>query len=707
MGLSKIANKQLSFLKLFTNVENDLASFLTSQFPATSLKYNSKEWMAYKVIRDFGVKMLAAGLNVYVYTNRCDTALKVGLITSGSVALSYDKYVFIAAKPHFISALDRVIAGCAVRSDVRLVREYIYTYNLGYKREVLISDKICKMPFLLFSAPGVAQCENITVCEPFPVYTSPDLIVYRSSDGYQCFGSNLDVARQFVREVPIIPIKRIEFNSEGVIVNNPAVFISELKKNVELLRDVGVYKKLVWLMSQRYDISTVKGLLNLSHYMLYDERNSTRCVVLSGPSGVGKSTAVLDLVKGKSVFHVRYDPKNKMFYDGYYGQDIIVIDDLGHYSREEWLPLIKWLSPCPSVMPMANVNNIGSIPMVSSLILITTNCLKKLMTLDKDTKNALGRRIDLIDVQYDSVTLKLYKPSLQLFVDVQKLERENLAAYLTSYVEEIEVSFSVTCVGKILQCVGKILEFNPFNQVVNKIFDAMRDVYTLVGRILYATRGNGCVGKYSTQWIPRSLRSMFFRLTKDMQTVVVRKLLHFYSVVGGEMLCDVKSMSEFMAEGRSSDHIFDYDMRRVPPMVGKPCMGSETPSFDLRANISYTDNVDASKVMPVIDDRISEVGYTTYTISGLSGEMENWIKPGVVVKPIYMRRGELMYAAARLPLADKLFRVRDQSEWKANFPSEKTLDKDWLNILLHPSSGVSKTVRRRMQRQRQKQRRSV
>jgi len=693
-------NGNLNFLvKLESQAQ--MLKFVNSKYTPAFLKADSKADLEYRVIQDFYYKFEKLGVQVYT----CETGpLRVGLITGGSIACCVRDWLFIAATPAFYASLSAVIANQATIMDIRRCRDYILTYKLGYEKELNIVENLRGRPFLKVDHLHGATHESISQCDMIPVLDTVDVIIFRSAIGYQCFGWDVQECIRFMDDVPLIHHTPIQYRLEGLVVAQPNEFLARLRSDVTLLRDEIVYKKLVWLVGQRYDYSTSKALLNLSHYMLYDEKPTTRCITISGASGVGKSHAISKMVKGKSVYFYKHDPKAKNLFDGYFGQDIIVIDDLGHYSGDEWIPLIKWLSPLPYMLPVANMKNIGLIPVLASLVVITTNCLSKLFKLPSETVHAIGRRMDVIRLEMTQADLCIYRRSLKNFVTIGGFSRSVFEAYLDGLVDCSVVQFERGSLsGSVVGCISAVMELTPYSKVARKVCDLLGRYTTLTGRISY----EGLVTQsydvwHKINWIPRSLRKTFHSLPQNIKGIIMSRVRSFLRVIRGSIELDSESFKKFVvdapvfiSEGRS-DTAISYDISSMDPMRSVECLGSQTPIFDLTPYVVREQKVDK----PLVEG--TKVGVVKYTISNLEGSLFKWYRETSFERPLYWINGQYRSGAAYMPLSYDLEYTRDQSDWKQTLPQSQHLNRQYLNELLRPSSGVSATVKRREQRKRQK-----
>jgi hypothetical protein len=123
---------------------------------------------------------------------------------------------------------------------------------------------------------------------------------------------------------------------------------------------------------------------SMGRRLTYQPRVEPVVITLEGPPGSGKSTLVKILIsKLCKSFNL---PKVGVYYrssavkhwDGYHGQPIVVLDDMGAFASsntqisEDMTELLQLVSECDYILPMADLKDKGT-KFTSSIIIITTN----------------------------------------------------------------------------------------------------------------------------------------------------------------------------------------------------------------------------------------------------------------------------------------------------------------------------------------------
>jgi len=288
----------------------------------------------------------------------------------------------------------------------------------------------------------------------------------------------------------------------------------------------------------------------LSHYMVYEEKATTRCFVLSGKPGVGKTHFVKDLVGvGKDVYYYRADPMTKKFWDGYTGQDVCVIDDLGHYSANEWSLLIQLMSDTPVYLPMVSPKLIEQVPFVSSIIFVTTNCLNKLFDMANETMRAVLRRVELLSFDPQSVMYKLYNQSRGV-VNVNSFTRVDLKLWLTGYVlsAPLPIGGDVDLLKYIYQGFSIASEI-PYLRTVVKICSMVNILVTLAD----TSEEIKVLSKalvFNKVMIPKVLRKLYYMSSGPCQERIRQVLSKtaLLSLIDGQS-CNPQVVSDLVSEG--------------------------------------------------------------------------------------------------------------------------------------------------------------
>jgi hypothetical protein len=279
---------------------------------------------------------------------------------------------------------------------------------------------------------------------PFVIHEIDGVKIFRSTDGYVMFVKEersevpVDLLLGFMNENPFNHLRWVNYKVKQSVLY-PDNLLSLISKDIELLYLEKTYQQLVGYLGQcEYQSTNYYRALNylkLSHYYVYHERPSCRAFLLSGEPGIGKSYDVNKIVGNKAnVYYYSYDHKTKQYFDGYRGQPIMVIDDIGHYSSDEWLILLKLISDIPFTLPMAVADVKDKIPSLIEEIYITTNCLSGLLALDSISRDAICRRIELIQYVNGNVELGYYSRKRGKFVNYTRMTRGDLYDYFNDYV---------------------------------------------------------------------------------------------------------------------------------------------------------------------------------------------------------------------------------------------------------------------------------
>jgi hypothetical protein len=304
--------------------------------------------------------------------------------------------------------------------------------NVGYHR-------------IYYNYQGVDNTD--TKYYPIMVHQVNGLRFYRSDNGYVVYKkkgvtSFKKTVQQFVKNHPYIAVKWLDLNVTVKQCADEKILL-DIRKDIQLLRSVDVYQKLVYIVgnpSTKAIYYEALNFLRLSHYMRTRERSNPRGYLFAGGSGLGKTYDITKIVSDQgilqsNVYDVSYNPKTNVFYDGYVGQPIVRFDDLGHYKSDEWLQLIRVINDAPYNLPMVMPNSKDSIPLLAEEVYITSNHLDKLLALDQSSRDAICRRLELFEYQADGTVLhKLYNLAESKYLLYQVLTREQLLAYFSEEV---------------------------------------------------------------------------------------------------------------------------------------------------------------------------------------------------------------------------------------------------------------------------------
>lgn len=272
-------------------------------------------------------------------------------------------------------------------------------------------------------------------------YEEEHIRIMRGRSGYHVYtrlknDSGMDIARIFMNNNPITHLKYIEFSDVKGMDSDPKL-IQIIKQDLSRLREKEIYMQLVHRISMvEYKSNEYYILLNYlrtSHYLVYRQKSSGQVFVFSGSPGCGKTEDMMKLTGDTDgVYSHSYDAKTKQYFDGYYGQPIFTIDDIGHYSSDEWKILLKLVTPASQKLPMAVASSKDLVPINAEEIYVTTNNIDNLMKMDRVSRDAICRRVEVFEyVQGDELVIyhKVYNRSTGLFRTVQVLSRPGMYQY--------------------------------------------------------------------------------------------------------------------------------------------------------------------------------------------------------------------------------------------------------------------------------------
>jgi hypothetical protein len=461
-------------------------------------------------------------------------------------------FMFIA-KSSFTDSLNAIIGFKATRQDLLKCFEFILFYKLPYCKQAYVAKEIEGLEFGTFRkgdegddcdvvAGLSAPHEDLSVVRPWPDYYDIDVAIYRSSIGFQCFWSTMDGKRKamrFIEDHPRRDRKDITFRGTGTKCLNPREFILDMRKNPYKLRELDNYNQLLGLYNASESLDEVTPLLRLSHYKIYKERPDVTAIVLCGPSGIGKTQLVTRLCEegNYSLYQYFYDPKAKGFMNGYCGQDIVFFDDIGHHKIEEWLKLLQLVSNGPAV-PVENsdLNKADEIPFVSPLIVLTTNCLEKLVNSKLDSTIPLLRRIEVITVKrglidndtcerspntYDYET---YNPSERKFQPILSDQPYLLLRpFIEGFIGRIPPPSGVGTIAKYgmapARAVYDLLGILPYGKYVQKVIDCLVQRMWVTGGVTVLVIAGAILlnRRKLKNYVPRKFRSEVKNLPSDVR----------------------------------------------------------------------------------------------------------------------------------------------------------------------------------------------
>jgi len=169
---------------------------------------------------------------------------------------------------------------------------------------------------------------------------------------------------------------------------------SDLSESIRVLEKTKSVKRAALSHPETF-VKYHNGLKALHRIMLAPRKRSdpVLSVWLKGPTGIGKTTGICQLLESKGVpedWYYIWSPKSTgMWFEGYEGQRIIILDELS--AKAPIQTLLRLMQPLP--MEIAIHNN--TVPCCASVIFVTTNVSMETMFLGvpEEQVDALKRRV--------------------------------------------------------------------------------------------------------------------------------------------------------------------------------------------------------------------------------------------------------------------------------------------------------------------------
>jgi len=554
---------------------------------------------------------------------------------------------------------------------------------------------------------------------PLVVYDARGVKVCRHVDGYKMFVLNNDSGSeellwQYIQDNPVNHVHWVTFQtSNSTAVTNVQGLFDEIERNWDVLYRREMYDKLLWLVSrseyQSNDYYRALNYLRASHYYVFRERSSARAFLFAGPPGLGKSYDVSKIVgNAPNVYYYTYEPRNKQYFDGYRGQPIMVIDDIGHYKPDEWLILLRLISDIPFRLSMAAASMKDKIPSLVEEIYLTTNCYKQLMSLKGITKDAICRRMDLFQYHADgNVSMCVYNIRMHRYLPVRSFTRQTMLDYFQSNVvayrqePRYEVGLGVWHYADVV--FGSLHLIRPELGLLDRLYRVGRSYIqtgsfeTLVPVICVAVSMGLKVTKFISESRLDSIGSKAVIPRRDYTYLQQVSKSHPNNVRVQDLLMKAESQRVQNVCGVELDFSVDtvYDVREETVM--KYHAGVDVPPFD------YTG--------------VSEEIVESFGLKELKGyHLDPWTEP---VKVLYMTKKPEIKAQraygifrdeystldcphndATAPYKEEFMVCIDESDYRPNMPYTWKAKYALINAYLHPSGGRSKTQKRREERKR-------
>lgn len=546
---------------------------------------------------------------------------------------------------------------------------------------------------------------DYTGMDLLPVVDRIDFKIFTSNSGYKIFlvdylKVDFEEIHKWVVDHPIVIFNKIEVPVITATQDNGEI-LAEIRRNPLLLKDRATLKKLVYLY--KLGDKTVNGYIKQALYMQYGQRTGTRGVILEGTPGLGKS---YDLVNSlDDVYWMPYAPKTKNYYDGYIGQTNLIIDDLGHYTPDEWKILIRLVNDAPWTLPMANAQNKDLISNVSQNIVVTTNCISSLEEMKKETRDAICRRFDCYRyLDGDNVMYRRYNINIGKYEDVYVLNRSEFRLRLKMWSSTFEVAsdgYEVFYGSQVIPVLCDVLRF--FN------LPTFRETLMSFSHIFKT------VVPYDNNVLPILIEKAtpvlldlfdWGRLQMDQK----RTLRYLKKVTGREFpIADYTGVDSLdkaiaVAEAKLCGREFSSNMSEIYDK--EPCVIKVvTPSY-----VVPQKNFDD---IPQYIQRQYSVDFTTFNSQEvIVPEQVKYVKGYRFNKKSNLKEHELFedtYNTVQYPYNEfsprfksKYVIEKDESEYKPYFSSSSKLNMREINQLFHVRNGKSKTQKRREQRNKKK-----
>jgi len=558
---------------------------------------------------------------------------------------------------------------------------------------------------------------NVHCCR---LYDSGQYVVFRYITGYQFYGEASDEELlEFCEKNPLVHLDQVKFKLDRARPANVDELLARLRRDPDY--NSTVYEELVYCLQYPNTLDRVTGHLRLAHAKLYGEKVTPRVVVLTGKPGCGKSKFCKDMV-GSDCFYYRHDDRCKNFWDGYAGQSSVVIDDLGHYDKREWLIILQMVSDSLVPLPMASASHKGQIYFCSPLIVITTNCYDKIFDFETRTRDALLRRMDFLAFETsDLISYRLFFGSVGSVIDIFSMSRDQMFAWSQIFkvgYSNLRISVESAMVGAVVNTVRILNEcvFNhvPYLQTLKPVVNGVLSLVTLVSQeVLSPLLALIPSGKVH---IPAGFRKMYYAMNKYDRRELVQ---HINLMMMRPYARAAEVVSAAFAEGNIvSNEVFgkNEDVFLCGKMVACPDLKPYARPVSKvtthgSSSIEYTEEEMGMFALMVDDIEDFKSGFVRrngkyvkdspslvrteagYVLRDLPEDLKNFYKEGEFFT---------MFA----PLSDIVSTTIDESEYKPNFNTTQRLVKRKLNELLNLKTSLSNnTHRRKEERRRQAARR--
>lgn len=627
------------------------------------------------------------------------------------------KQLIICLRPKYGSLMPLVkliLTGREVkiaRQDVFILSELIPNgVNSYFDYLVCKATIVGRKPFICLECRHYSVDDEYYHNDGICIYQTENWSLYRGRDGYLAYGVMDQELIDTIKNMPLQHLNQFQYKTESMSCDTDQL-LAQIRQDILLCESEEIYRKLLFSIQHTTGAQRLLSMnyLRLSHYMIYRERASTRAFVVSGEPGVGKTHFVKTLVGvNQDVYYYRADPKAKKFWDGYIGQDVVVIDDLGHYSSDEWRMLIHFVSDTPVFLPMVNPHLIDRVPFVSSTIIITTNCLQKLFDLETVTRHAICRRIEFIEFGME-INYRLFHATRGL-VNVCKFTRDELQLWMRTYViPKYEFDANVNGVVYMVYRGLHYLQEIPYYKYVMFFIDTLVQCVSLaVSSKLFKTMERTTrLGRF---FVPRAIKMIYYGASLAEQSRI-RRLCNrslIFDILSGHGQYDRGLLDKTLVSESSI-----ISCQPGQDITHKTVYGIDTTSLindldEIRQHVQTKEvvrKVPDSIVQCTTNDEFGGLIQRDHHLPGYE-YTERYIKvpSGYKLSPLY--DCDKWIKGTYLPVSPLLVDKIDQSEWRPFLPYSiqirKTKVVNLLQQLINGSKSHRHTCKRKEERRRRK-----
>lgn len=285
-------------------------------------------------------------------------------------------------------------------SEIFIASLTSYYYTYGYNR-VIVEHYHCNSDM------------HDNRFHPYVYLETPVFRLFRSDNGYIVYSNRDDYdKKELLSLLNANPITHVVNEDIKVGKSTTRVdanqLLKELRSDIYKLNDVKIGSVIYTAMCQldrtiHSEDNVYKMLLNylrVYNYIHHQVMPSCHSFCLVGKAGIGKTEFVRKLTGtgGMDVYNYTYDRKTKQYYDGYIGQPIVVADDLGQTGDlEEWDAVFRFCRGGATMLPKSQAGSKDLIPALARELYITTNHIDQLYRLPLQKREAIGRRMDVLE----------------------------------------------------------------------------------------------------------------------------------------------------------------------------------------------------------------------------------------------------------------------------------------------------------------------